>query len=97
MKKEYISAIRQMFNGKRGNSESLQGSKAYYEQLDIVVEKDELMREKLKDTPELLKLYEETTFAIDDYHGIGGDDCFGEGFRFGVLMGLDVAGLIKDE
>lgn len=84
------SAIMQMFYGKRGYNELVPCGKTYRKLLRKAIEKEENMKEKLREQPELLKLYEEAIEALDALSDESSDRHYVEGFRFGVLMGMDI-------
>lgn len=86
----HISPILQMFYGERGNHDTIPFREEYASLLEKVAHYDNNLREKLKETPELLELYQQTTDAIDAMHSNAMDDYFSEGFRFGVLLGMDI-------
>ncbi|MBR2341390.1 MAG: hypothetical protein IKA72_03165 [Clostridia bacterium] len=85
------SAILDMFYGRRGNIENVRVEGEKIEGLlDVLIEKSEKLEKKLKETPEIFKLYKEVQDAIDKLHDEETDEYYTEGFRFGVLLGMDV-------
>ena len=85
------SVILQMLYGLRGNRESIKPSDKYYEALDKLDEHDDRIQEKIKDNEELVALFKERESLELDVAIVGQEDYYVEGFRFGVLMGLDIA------
>ena len=47
--------------------------------------------------PDLLELYEKANDATDTLHCESAGTHYTEGFKFGFLMGLEVAGMNEDE
>lgn len=92
---ELQSAILQMFHGVRGQSEHVPASEKYWQLLNAVRKSDDALREKLKISPELIELYEKVIDDLSLMHCELLDNYYCEGFRFGILMGLDVSGHSK--
>ena len=86
------SVILQMFNKERGHYESVPLNEAYQEQADKLAALEEELREKLKGNPDLVALYEKVSEAFFAVASAVGDSHYVEGFKFGVLMGLEIAG-----
>lgn len=84
------SAILQMFNKERGHFEEIGTTAEISRLLDIVMDNDNELCEKLKPFPELIALYKKTNVSIESLHCEEGDNFYAEGFRFGFLMALDV-------
>ena len=84
------SAIMQMFYGERGHCDLVPCSQEYFRLLNIAAENSNILKEKLKEFPDLLKLYEITNDSIEAMHCESVDNHYLEGFRFGLLMGIDV-------
>lgn len=94
---KYTSAIRQMFFCQRGNADQIPRGKEMSDKSkkwDVV---DNALKEKLKTTPKLLELYEQSIEENNLFHALECSDSYREGFQFGVLLGLDVAGLLIDD
>ena len=87
-----MSAVEDMYEMKRGNYGSVEQSEQYKKCLDEVIKCDDEMREALRKYPKLLELYKKATDALDALSVVCADDHYIEGFRFGALMGLDIAG-----
>ena len=94
---EKLSPIMQMYYGHRGNYEKIPCTKEYFKLLEKVIENDDELCEKLSAYPELLELYKKTNESIEALHCESADSHFSEGFKFGVLMGLDIAGDIDTD
>lgn len=92
-KELFMSAIRDMYEMVKGHYDSVAQTEEYRKCLDEVIKYDDEMREALRDNSKLLELYKKTTGALDELHLVCADDHYIEGFRFGVLMGLDIAGI----
>lgn len=88
-----MSAIKDMYEKRRGHYESVVHGEEYQKCLDKVIKCDDEMRGALKKNPKLLELYQKATRALDALSVAGEDDYYVEGFKFGVLMGLDIAGM----
>jgi hypothetical protein len=94
--KGYKSAIKEIFYGQRGIEFVPQGEE-YSAKLEALVLAEEEMEQKTKELPEWKALFEKVKSAFED---LGVNECdayYFEGFRLGVLVGLDVAGFIKEE
>lgn len=91
------SAIKAMYFMERGTFDKIGYSKSYDEALQNSGFFDDELKRKLKNRKELLDLYKKTDEAHQRLCSENAYLHFAEGFRFGVLMGLDVAGYIKDE
>lgn len=93
---KYRSPIMQMYYHERGNFEMIRCSKEGARLAGIVDVNDRALEAKLEACPEILALYQKTNESLEDLHSESADNIFAEGFRFGLLMGLDAAGLIKE-
>ena len=86
------SAIIKMFYGERGHYELINCHTPEYDRLlDELVENDDELIKRLKDNPELAKMYEKTKDLIEmkccDTLAVH----YAEGFKFGLLIGMEVA------
>ena len=72
------SAILQMYFGERGNCEQIPQSMKYRNLLDDFLDSERL-------------LYNAIASALEQVNIESAQNHFSEGFRFGLLMGLDVA------
>ena len=86
---EKKSAILQMFNQKKGHCNSVPSSKKYQAILSDLVEKIGRLENLLKDDPETLELYRHTRELSIPLESDCAETHYLEGFRFGLLMGLD--------
>lgn len=89
MKQKY-SPIMQMLLGNRGNLEAITYSDEYRKQLSILVDKLKEFQEKIKDNAELLKAFDEFIDAAFDESALHADECYREGFSFGLAIGQEV-------
>ena len=90
------SAIREMFYGNRGQNDTIQIEDENVKVLDVIIECDDYLRDKLSITPELLEKYKKFDDAKSDLSSIENEHYFAEGFRFGFLMAIDVFDYNKD-
>ncbi len=88
---KHKSAIAQMYFRERGTCEDVPTSKEYFRLIDIANKIQEDFLEKLNGDEELIKLYNKNIDALMEAQCEDSDNHFFEGFRFGVLMGLDIA------
>ena len=85
-----------MFYLERGNCENIKLSKEYEKILKEITELDENFINAIEKDSKLLEMYKEVSNKQDE---LCLEDCYlhyAEGFRFGVLMGLDIAETIKE-
>ena len=87
------SAIREMYYGRRGDGQLIQPNEEYQEQANKLYEIVEKLKDKLKDDETGLALLEEFFWASAGTESAAVDQHYREGFAFGVLMGLDIAGM----
>ncbi len=85
------SAIMQMFYGERGNFEFIKHSREYFDLMDEVCDLQSKLEEMIKDMPEVLALLKKYDDKVDEFECQALDDYYLEGFRFGVLMGIDIS------
>lgn len=85
------SAIEQMCFGLRGTYESVRASEKYSLLMGKVCEVDDKLTEKLQDDKEAAELYRQFKDAIDEASCEECETFYKEGFRFGVLLGIDVS------
>ncbi len=98
MKSKYKSAIRQMFLEGRGDVNSLCDIPEAFQRKDSkLAELEELFAIKSKKFPDLGNLHNEMINELYADTSLECDYHYFEGFRFGVLLGLDIAGFIKEE
>ena len=98
MKSKYKSAILQMLLEGRGDANSLCDLPDYFYRKDSKLsDLEEQFKDKVKKFPELEQLHNEILAELHEHLSSETDYYYTEGFRFGVLLGLDVAGFIKEE
>lgn len=85
------SAIEEMCFGLRGTYESVRTSGKYSQLMDKVCEVDNKLTEKLKNDKAAEELYKQFKDAIDEASCEECETFYKEGFRFGVLLGLDIS------
>lgn len=90
---EKYSAIREMYYGRRGDGQLIQPSEEYYQRADKHNEIVEKLKEKLKEDKEGLELLDQLFWASAGVEAAAVDQHYCEGFSFGVLMGLEIAGM----
>ncbi|MDR1092620.1 MAG: hypothetical protein LBL66_00555 [Clostridiales bacterium] len=86
------SAILQMYYGERGQNDMIQSTEAHRKLGNEVVRYEEELNGKLAAYPELLGLFKKICNAAWRLNGEDVSLHFAEGFKFGLLMGLEVAG-----
>ena len=77
-----------MYYGLRGQADNMRMSEEEHRLLKEFIAKEEEFEKTL--TPEQIKMYEDTQWASEDVNVESCGRCFAEGFRFGVLMGMDI-------
>ncbi len=85
------SAIEQMCYGLRGTYESVKVTKRYTSIMGKVCDADEALTKLLKAGSEEDRLYRQFKEHIDEAACEECESYYKEGFRFGVLLGLDIA------
>ena len=90
---EKYSAIKEMYYGRRGDGQLIQPSEEYHQQAGRHNEIMEKLQEKLKGDKEGLELLEQLFWASAGLESVAVDQHYCEGFSFGVLMGLEIAGM----
>lgn len=85
------SAIEQMRYGLRGTYESVKVTKRYTSIMGKVCDADEALTKLLKAGSEEDRLYRQFKEHIDEAAFEECESYYKEGFRFGVLLGLDIA------
>ena len=83
------SILKKIYNPKIPLAEIVAFSEEYNKQSKIAIEKEEELREKLKEKG-LLELYEKATAEFDFLHSISWQDNYMEGFRMGMLLAMDI-------
>ena len=85
------SAILQMLYGQKGNSDTIKSSDEYHKILDILCEQEQKLQETLTKLPEIIELYNKVDNLRSDLHLEELNIYFKEAFRFGVLLGIEIA------
>ena len=88
------SAIGQMYYGGRGNFESVKTSIESRDKAGEVDEKYNKLKEKLGSQEEIWQLFEDFENALADLHELEAADHYAEGFKFGLILGVE-AGVSK--
>ena len=84
------SAIYQMYYGEKGYYENMKPSAEYLSLLNKVCESEEVLYKKLKHSPKLLNCVKTHFDNFSDMHSQELFDNYKEGFKFGVLMGMEI-------
>ena len=90
---EKYSAIQDMFYGRRGDGQLIKPSEEYHEQAAKQFEIAEKLKEKLKEDEEGLELLDQLFWASAGAEAAAVDKHYCEGFSFGLLMGIEAAGM----
>ncbi|MDE6558114.1 MAG: hypothetical protein K2K39_03300 [Clostridia bacterium] len=83
------SAIMQIFYGQRGSADKLKSTPEYRENLRMVNNYYEKLCEILKDMPEALALLEKFNEYSGEVNASEVDGYYLEGFKFGLLIGIE--------
>ena len=89
---EKYSAVKDMYYGRRGDGQLIKPSEEYHEQATKQFEIAEKLKEKLKEDKEGLELLDQLFWASAGAEAAAVDQHYFEGFSFGLLMGIEVAG-----
>ena len=81
-----------MFNGQRGHHDLVSHTEEYFRLLRENIKEEEELREKLKEHPDLLQILEKINDSFIEMCCECEDIFYREGFKFGVLMGIEIAG-----
>ena len=92
----FKSGIRAIFFGERGNIESIKRSNEYNKIVKEVLELDNDFYSAIENDKKVLELYKKLSDKQDELCFEDSYLHFAEGFRLGVLIGLDVAGFVKE-
>ena len=90
---EKYSAIKEMFYGRRGDGQLIKPNEEYHEHATKKYELVEKLKEKLKEDKEGLELLDQMFWESAGMESAAVDEHYREGFSFGVLMGLEIAGM----
>ena len=84
------TAIEQMYHGDRGKGELLEASKEFKLCYDAFCMLHDKFREKIKNKPQLLNMFDEVIDALEEAHAVDARDSYAAGFRFGALIQMDI-------
>lgn len=84
------SAIEQLYEGE-GGRRSVKLSQETLEQVDKVIAYNEQMTQLLSESPEELEVFEIFRDALQEQLRLYSRDHFEAGFRFGILMGMEIS------
>ena len=90
---EKYSAILEMYYGRRGDGQLIKTTEEYRKQAQKVADIAERLKEKLKDDKEGLDLLDKLFWESAGEEAAAADEHYREGFSFGVLMGMEIAGM----
>ena len=82
-----------MFYGRRGDGQLIQPNEEYNKETDKIITALETLKEKLKDDKESLELLENLCWASSGTETAAVEQYYREGFSFGFLMGMEIAGM----
>lgn len=82
-----------MYYGRRGDGQLIKPNEEYQEQIGKQCEIVEKLKEKLKDDEEGLELLDQMFWASAGTEAAAVAQHYKEGFSFGFLMGLEIAGM----
>ena len=85
------SVIEQLYRGNRPLYEGIPLSEETKRSVENFIRLDNEFRAKLKEYPDLLAMYQRTNKAMENMSSYDANDHYMEGFRFGVLLGIDIA------
>lgn len=91
------SAIKMMYYGERGTFDSITTTSEIKRLLEEIVEKENTFLEELNKHPSAKEQYNLLQEVINKLDCSESELYYQEGFRFGVLLGLDIAGILKNE
>lgn len=78
-----------MFYGENGKADNISFPPEEDALLDKVDKYYDLVCEKLKPYPELFELFEKFRESLEDLRCFEADNYYAEGFKFGLLMGVE--------
>ena len=88
MKRQW--AIREMFNGNRGRCDQIPMTEKYRQLLAEAEESEEAFLSALGKKERLIELYKKAKEDLEEIWSSECDSYYCEGFRFGVLLGMDI-------
>ena len=87
---EQDSAIMQMFFGYKGHCDKIMCSKEYIDYMGEFVQKEQKLKEKLEEYPDLAVLYVQVKSTMENMYQEQANDYYAEGFKFGVRLGMEI-------
>ena len=90
---ENQSTILQLFYGNIGTYDTIKLGENYKKLLEKVVIQDESFRKALKKYPHFIKEYNKTNDLIDQMNGEINETYYLEGFKIGLLVGIEAKNL----
>ena len=84
------SAIKDMYYGNRGVHDKFKIGNEEKSVLDVIIEYEEVLLEKLSKEQDVLQIYKKLDNAISELTCIENEHFYAEGFRFGFLMAMDI-------
>ncbi|MDE7379729.1 MAG: hypothetical protein K2N14_01635 [Clostridia bacterium] len=87
--KIHKTAVLQMFYGENGNADNLRCTHEEIELLEIVESNYDLLCEKLKPQKELWELFLKYKESLEKLQLLEADCYYAEGFKFGLLIGVE--------
>lgn len=94
---DYKSAIKMMFYQGCGTNERIPTSVEYKNLLNKVIDLEKEFLAILNDYPKIKDIYNKLRDTEDLLDSERDYDCFREGIKFGLFLGLEVTDFIKDE
>lgn len=85
------SAIEQMYYDSRGRNDFVPTGEKWSKSMDKVIKYYEELSKVLEKYPELKTLFEKFDKAIGESHAEECLNCYSEGFKFGVMLGIEIA------
>lgn len=87
--KKQKTAVLQLFYGQRVGSDNVKCAPEYYECLHKAIEYSNKLLEKIKDMPEAVELFSQYNEWTDRAYSLEVDAYYSEGFKFGLLIGIE--------
>ena len=84
------SAIKDMYYGNRGVHDKFKIGNEEKSVLDVIIEYEEVLLQKLSKEQDVLQIYKKLDSAISELTCIENERYYIEGFRFGFLMAMDI-------
>ena len=84
------SAIKDMYYGNRGVHDKFKIENEEKSVLDVIIEYEEVLLQKLSKEQDVLQIYKKLDSAISELTCIENEHYYIEGFKFGFLMAMDI-------